>query len=595
VIGDLWRVFRPQLIPVFAVLLIGSFSLDWWWTVLACAVVGSLSFLLVRAEARGEAALQDANWIALIAFGGVLVVSTIVFTYANSKTAAGHKPAFADVYDVWSRALVWAGFLLWFLALLLRLGAFARTALRWALVFVLGAFFARYFAGLFIGGRTNGIGTADHIIFGALIAATLVLAWRGERAGTPAVGPGSRWASRHGLTAAVIASVAFATASIAGMASDPPSGRVKMPFKENRVADYPVFANADVSDMVGDDKRLTHQFSPVLEFTDDERWEPIDVRGYLKNADLQTSAGTPVQGAPLSLTDLRADCPDGQRSACYRLTISCSLDQSDKTDCDHGTTEPSGFFNRGTAYVRVIRRDRLAVDEQRRGYPVPQFRDDLEAVVQYWLFYYYDDWRSRTLFGWVRQGHEADWEAVTIGFSKERPLFVALSAHCGGTWMHWRDVRVAGLNLEPLHPIVGVAEGSHANYREPRANTPPDNWVACAGLKSHTASVASFAYHIRERVGVNAAIELQHLIPVTDDHPVMSFKGYWGMNGSNDFETEFGKLYSLSSDRTGPKSPPLQPLWNDPIATIFCNREKKWRYVGSQPKAVKRCNAPPKK
>jgi hypothetical protein len=202
------------------------------------------------------------------------------------------------------------------------------------------------------------------------------------------------------------------------------------------------------------------------------------------------------------------------------------------------------------------------------------------VVVQYWLFYYYDDWRARTLFGWLRQSHEADWEAVTIGFSTRKPLFVALSSHCGGTWLNWKDVRVAGLTLAPLHPIVGVAQGSQANYHEPRANTAPDNWARCAGIPSRSVSAASFAYNIRDRTGVSTALHLAHLEPVDDDTAPMNFKGFWGLNGAANFETAFGREHPLSEDKRGPRSPPLQPLWIDPVGTIFCEKKRKWRYAG---------------
>ena len=34
----------------------------------------------------------------------------------------------------------------------------------------------------------------------------------------------------------------------------------------------------------------------------------------------------------------------------------------------------------------------------------------------------------------IHQHHEGDWEAVTVGLSADRPLFVDWSAHCAGEW-----------------------------------------------------------------------------------------------------------------------------------------------------------------
>jgi hypothetical protein len=37
--------------------------------------------------------------------------------------------------------------------------------------------------------------------------------------------------------------------------------------------------------------------------------------------------------------------------------------------------------------------------------------------------------------------------------------------------------------------------------------------------------------------------------------------------------TEFENLHRFTTKSGGgPKSPPLQPLWQEPIKTIFCNR-----------------------
>ncbi len=70
---------------------------------------------------------------------------------------------------------------------------------------------------------------------------------------------------------------------------------------------------------------------------------------------------------------------------------------------------------------------------------------ELEVVVQYWQYSLVDDWRSTprgvTLPGGrrvplpvIRQHHEGDWEAVTVGLSADTPLFVDWSAHCAGEW-----------------------------------------------------------------------------------------------------------------------------------------------------------------
>ena len=108
----------------------------------------------------------------------------------------------------------------------------------------------------------------------------------------------------------------------------------------------------------------------------------------------------------------------------------------------------------------------------------------LEVVVQYWLYSLVDDWHStpRSVSvpgaGTVRlpginQHHEGDWEAVTVGMSADRPLFVDWSAHCAG---EWRPFAGATLVADPAgsrtHPVSWVALGSHANLPAPVTRTP---------------------------------------------------------------------------------------------------------------------------
>ena len=137
------------------------------------------------------------------------------------------------------------------------------------------------------------------------------------------------------------------------------------------------------------------------------------------------------------------------------------------------------FAPQGVLYARVVHRG----DEPApfRG-PYQPF-EDLQTLIQYWIFYGYDKWQTETVVGRMTQEHEADWEHVSVGLdSKNTPLFVALSAHCGGQTVDWKDVHAAPgrpdstgkkvevfdsrkrVNEDVSHPIVAVARGSHANY-----------------------------------------------------------------------------------------------------------------------------------
>jgi RsiW-degrading membrane proteinase PrsW (M82 family) len=73
-------------------------------------------------------------------------------------------------------------------------------------------------------------------------------------------------------------------------------------------------------------------------------------------------------------------------------------------------------------------------------------------TIQYWLFYYYNDWFNK---------HEGDWEMVQVVLNAAgEPEWVVLSQHHGGTRRSWSTAQIEG----GTHPAAHVALGSHANY-----------------------------------------------------------------------------------------------------------------------------------
>jgi hypothetical protein len=91
-------------------------------------------------------------------------------------------------------------------------------------------------------------------------------------------------------------------------------------------------------------------------------------------------------------------------------------------------------------------------------------------AVQYWFFYYFNDWRSG-FFG--ANDHEADWEMVTVYCyetedGEVRPAWAAYACHD----YHGDDLRRRWDDAEELevvdgHPVVYAGAGSHASYFRP--------------------------------------------------------------------------------------------------------------------------------
>jgi hypothetical protein len=80
------------------------------------------------------------------------------------------------------------------------------------------------------------------------------------------------------------------------------------------------------------------------------------------------------------------------------------------------------------------------------------------TALQYWFFYFFDDWQNI---------HEADWELATVLLDTETLTVreVCLSAHDRGTRRQATEVL-----WNDAHPVVYVALGSHALYFGPNAS-----------------------------------------------------------------------------------------------------------------------------
>ncbi|HEX3931672.1 MAG TPA: Vps62-related protein [Nocardioides sp.] len=85
------------------------------------------------------------------------------------------------------------------------------------------------------------------------------------------------------------------------------------------------------------------------------------------------------------------------------------------------------------------------------------------VAVQYWLYWYYNDWNDL---------HESDWEFVQVLIKAPsveaalttQPFQLGYAQHTGGETADWDSDK---LQKDGDHPVVYSSEGSHASYFEP--------------------------------------------------------------------------------------------------------------------------------
>ncbi|MFN8534995.1 MAG: hypothetical protein U0556_15770 [Dehalococcoidia bacterium] len=92
------------------------------------------------------------------------------------------------------------------------------------------------------------------------------------------------------------------------------------------------------------------------------------------------------------------------------------------------------------------------------------------VALQYWFFYYFNDWRSG-FFG--ANDHEADWEMITVYCYQSadgdyQPAWAAYASHdYSGDDLRRRWDDAAELEVIDGHPVVYAGAGSHASYFRP--------------------------------------------------------------------------------------------------------------------------------
>lgn len=255
-----------------------------------------------------------------------------------------------------------------------------------------------------------------------------------------------------------------------------------------------------------EDRELLRRFEPVLRFTKGERFFPMDVEPYVESCALWVErpgeeARRAVAKGGLTLQRL-AQQPDDEFGAVHYLIVTDSGGGEDTYSLKpllerqmslarhrrlfrtgRGRLARVGYFSRFADAIHslaLLARGRVPGEASEEAlatyrdvmrenehycYHGRVVRQDGWIVLQYWLFYAFNDWRS------VYNGandHEADWEKVFVYLSESPggsvvPEWAAYSAHNekgDDLRRRWDDPE---LEKQDEHPVVYVCAGSHAS------------------------------------------------------------------------------------------------------------------------------------
>jgi hypothetical protein len=258
---------------------------------------------------------------------------------------------------------------------------------------------------------------------------------------------------------------------------------------------------------------LLKRFEPVVRSTSGDRFYPMDVEPYVRNCSLwvQKPGREAVRVVPdgkLSLDRLAQQPLDeagavhflklsdaeelgtesrGGRLELFRRSARNRKESREAFKAGRGRLARVGYSSRfvdALYSIALLARGRvpgeaaaaasdayeqiMAEDEHYR-YHGRVLRQDGWIVLQYWLFYPFNNWRSG-FFG--ANDHEADWEKVFIYLSESesgevRPEWVAYASHNytgDNLRRRWDDHEVEKVGE---HPVIFVGAGSHASYFAP--------------------------------------------------------------------------------------------------------------------------------
>ncbi len=276
---------------------------------------------------------------------------------------------------------------------------------------------------------------------------------------------------------------------------------------------------AQAQDNSPDDQALIEKFAPVLYFHPTELFRPQAVEVLLGSARLRQQRSFWFDTNVLSNVSIA-------ELFGYR-------DESFFIDAWYGSdwaSDSKNYSSHRTYYHTLLSPDQ-------GDYPVVAYahvvRDErpIRITIQYWFFYFYNDWFNK---------HEGDWEMVQVMLDElGDPEWVVYSQHHGGTRRSWSSAKTE----EGTHPVVYVALGSHANYF----------WGD--EIYPHIQDIGNMHVEVVDRTGsADRTIPKVILLPERDQletNPVswpeamwLMYKGHWGESAEQaDFGGPLGPAY----------------------------------------------------
>lgn len=281
------------------------------------------------------------------------------------------------------------------------------------------------------------------------------------------------------------------------------------------------------------EQQLADRYAPIVYLrevnadicdTENEGFDPVGVDFVLGRPDIPLM--DTVSGLPTGPRRLITESPVA--SDLYGLSQPFYLDY------------PGTPLRPGCVYRRYFAGRIASEDVPRVAYAhVYQEPGTDELALQYWMYYYFNDWNNN---------HEGDWEMIMLFFDADtveealaqEPTRVVYAQHGGGERADWDDDK---LRTEEGRPVVYVARGAHASFYEP--------YTYLGLVENGTGLGCETAKGPHRRFALEPIVVPHEPSGPNDPFAWLAFTGRWG---------EFRR-----SEWNGPTGPNDKTSWTQPV------------------------------
>ena len=191
----------------------------------------------------------------------------------------------------------------------------------------------------------------------------------------------------------------------------------------------------------GEIPRYVIDYAPLVHLYSEERYWPYDIADFVEHFHATYKNGTRVTNDKLNISTL-GDLPD-LRSIYLTADEDFDMDPDWITGSHNKPSLLSGEIKDAPATLIVVDKGNGWVDA-------------------FWFYFYSFNLGPFVMGSGPYGNHVGDWEHSLVRFHNGVPMIVWMSAHGGGGAYYFHNLEKH--ELDPNHPIIFSARGTHANY-----------------------------------------------------------------------------------------------------------------------------------